>query len=155
MPMDSGDLWARIVGWLADGCSGAGLRTQSWAYSYASAEERSNVTVNLVDCSTDDEVVIMWLDSTKCRYSEQVWRRTKARSSGYCSLSGAQIRRGDDVYRPNARRAGLVNADAMILVSELRNHVPKPPIESRSDLPSRRAQRAAANPRGSGSVERL
>ncbi|HXZ07761.1 MAG TPA: DUF3331 domain-containing protein, partial [Paraburkholderia sp.] len=118
------DPWARIVGSLA-GDHGeerpeAEPLAHAWVYRFASPKERSNVTVKLVDCARDDRVILTWIDSTKCCYLDQIWRRVRARFSGYCVLSGAQIRRGDMVFRPSVGRMCLVNGDAMILGSELR-----------------------------------
>ena len=63
--------------------------------------------------SSREHLLVRWVDSGRCHYSEQRWRRGVARGNGSCALSGILIRRGEAVYRPNGRPAP-VNHGAMI-----------------------------------------
>jgi hypothetical protein len=77
-----------------------------------------NLTV--LERMANSRVCLSWHDPTSCNYEEQVWTPGLARRSGRCALSGAHIRKGDAVHRPQARgSAPPANSDAMILTSAL------------------------------------
>ncbi|MFM0226979.1 DUF3331 domain-containing protein [Paraburkholderia dipogonis] len=77
-------------------------------------------TVTVLEYMSNSRVCLSWHDPTLCNYEEQIWTPTLARRSGRCALSGAQIRRGDAVYRPQTRgRTPPANGNAMILASVL------------------------------------
>ncbi|WP_405044826.1 DUF3331 domain-containing protein [Paraburkholderia sp. USG1] len=77
-----------------------------------------NLTV--LEHMANSRVCLSWHDPTLCNYEEQVWTPGLARRSGRCALSGAHIRRGDAVYRPQTRGSTPpANSDAMILTSAL------------------------------------
>ncbi|CAD6550857.1 hypothetical protein LMG27952_05081 [Paraburkholderia hiiakae] len=130
------DPWKNIIDSLVDANdevhSGAANQPHANVYRFCSRTERAQVTVKLIECPTDDIVTIEWRDATKCCYREQIWRRGKANASGYCVLSGAKIRRGDDVYRP--RMLDCVNAGAMILCTALQRHLLMPSIDLSPDI---------------------
>lgn len=77
-----------------------------------------NLTV--LERMANSRVCLSWHDPTSCNYEEQVWTPGLARRSGRCALSGAHIRKGDAVHRPQTRgSAPPANSDAMILTSAL------------------------------------
>lgn len=78
-------------------------------------------TVTVLEHMANSRVCLSWHDPTLCNYEEQVWTPALARRSGQCALSGANIRRGESVYRPQMRgRTPPANGDAMILASALK-----------------------------------
>lgn len=86
----------------------------------ADSTRAQSFTVTVLEYMHNSRVCLSWHDSTLCNYEEQVWAPALARRSGHCALSGACIRRGDTVYRPQTRgRIAPLNADAMILASAL------------------------------------
>lgn len=77
-------------------------------------------TVKILERRTPTSVSIGWCDSTSCRYGDQIWTMGIARRPAVCALSGAQIMRGDAVYRPRQTRGNVpVNADQLILASAM------------------------------------
>jgi hypothetical protein len=85
--------------------------------------EACTYTVTVVEELSNSLFSLCWHDPTLCHYQEQVWMPCAARESGHCALSGKRISRGDAVYRPRLRGpARPLNADAMILASELVKH---------------------------------
>jgi hypothetical protein len=85
--------------------------------------EARTYKVTVVEELSNSLFSLCWHDPTLCHYQEQVWMPCAARASGHCALSGKHIARGDAVYRPRLRGpARPLNADAMILASELVEH---------------------------------
>ena len=76
-----------------------------------------HIQVEVIERLSGTSVAVLWQDATRCRYADQVWISCRARKKGRCALSGAVIHRDDFVYKPSARSAIPVNADAMILAS--------------------------------------
>lgn len=74
--------------------------------------------VRLLERPRPGVLVVNWSDARRCHYGEQIWRLGKAGTNGLCALSGAPIRKGDPVFKPN-RRPPPLNADAMILQREV------------------------------------
>jgi hypothetical protein len=76
----------------------------------------AHIEVHIVERLTTTTISVNWRDATLANYVEQIWWLVSARSAGICSLSGAQIARGQLVYKPrrNNNRAPL-NENAMIL----------------------------------------
>lgn len=64
-------------------------------------------------------VTIAWHDPTSCHYDDQLWHRCAAPRNGVCALSGDEILRGADIFRPWRRKSMPANAHAMILTSAL------------------------------------
>ena len=64
-------------------------------------------------------ITVLWQDATRCHYSDQTWIRCTALARGICALGGGNIRRGDVVYKPQARRRTVANGQAMLLASEV------------------------------------
>jgi hypothetical protein len=81
--------------------------------------EHENAQINVIERLTRVTVAVEWSDSTRCNYSEQIWRAGVAARGGACALSGELIRRGEAVYRPNPMRPAPSNANAMILASKI------------------------------------
>jgi hypothetical protein len=73
------------------------------------------LVVNIVERTGPTSATVTWSEPS-CRYGYQTWRAVISRVSGVCVLSGKAIRRGDIVFRPQARPIPL-NVDAMILAS--------------------------------------
>ncbi|WP_408223488.1 DUF3331 domain-containing protein [Paraburkholderia dipogonis] len=77
-------------------------------------------TITVVEHMSNSRVCLSWHDPTLCNYEEQVWTPALARRSGRCALSGAHIRRGNAVYRPQTRgQIPPANGEAMILATAL------------------------------------
>ncbi|MCC8395953.1 DUF3331 domain-containing protein [Paraburkholderia sp. MMS20-SJTR3] len=86
----------------------------------ARQQTSGNGTVTVVERLADYAFALSWSDSTRCHYREQVWKRALAKKAGICALSGASIRKGDAVFRPEDRRyRDPLNAGAMILAASL------------------------------------
>jgi hypothetical protein len=65
-------------------------------------------------------LLVCWCDPTSGHYVDQVWINVTARRSGRCALTGLPIRRGDAIYKPQARGARVpANFNEMILLSAL------------------------------------
>ncbi len=77
-------------------------------------------TVKVEERLPNAAFALSWSDPTCCSYREQVWKRATARRAGVCVLSGEPIKRGDAVFRPQARRFMVpLNSGAMILAVSL------------------------------------
>lgn len=77
-------------------------------------------TVKVEERLPNASFALSWSDPTRCSYREQVWKRATARRAGVCVLSGQAIKRGDAVFRPQARRFKVpLNSGAMILAASL------------------------------------
>jgi hypothetical protein len=77
-------------------------------------------TVKVEERLPNASFALSWSDPTRCSYREQVWKRATARRAGVCVLSGVAIKRGDAVFRPQARRFKVpLNSGAMILAVSL------------------------------------
>jgi hypothetical protein len=101
--------------------SEAGRATVSRFRTHAQREAAgcadAQATVTLVERLSPTSVVLRWC-SRYGHYGDQVWVCRAARSAGICVITGNPIRRGDVVYRPQARRfVELTNGDAMIHLS--------------------------------------
>ncbi|MFM0208541.1 DUF3331 domain-containing protein [Paraburkholderia sediminicola] len=83
----------------------------------ASNAPSRHVQVEVIERLSQTSIAVLWQDSTRCRYVDQVWISCRARHKGCCALSGATIRRDDPIYKPRVRSAIPANADAMILAS--------------------------------------
>jgi hypothetical protein len=77
------------------------------------------LTIHVLERSNSTRVTLAWRDPSHCAYGDQEWYRTRARRSGVCAVSGREIRRGEDVYRPRPTRPLALNADAMIHIAVL------------------------------------
>ncbi|MGF6727797.1 hypothetical protein P3T43_007189 [Paraburkholderia sp. GAS41] len=76
--------------------------------------------ISSIERQGDASALISWCDPTMCHYVDQVWSRVRARSSGYCALTGQRIERGDAVFKPRGRgRLRPVNYEEMILATAL------------------------------------
>jgi hypothetical protein len=86
----------------------------------ASGSQMRTFNLTVLEHMANSRVCLSWHDPTLCNYEEQVWTPARARRSGQCAMSGAHIRRGDAVYRPQTRGGTPpANSDAMILQSAL------------------------------------
>jgi hypothetical protein len=74
--------------------------------------------VRIVELS-ERSLTIVWHDPTACSYDDQRWRRSRSRRAGVCALTGAAIRRGQDIFKPSSGKPPPANAEAMILASAL------------------------------------
>ncbi len=79
----------------------------------------ARVKVQILDRPSKNTAVISWFDPTMCCYGDQLWRSGKSRHSGTCALTGCGIRPGDLIFRPRNARPSPLNANAMILASNL------------------------------------
>ncbi|MFM0441381.1 DUF3331 domain-containing protein [Paraburkholderia strydomiana] len=75
--------------------------------------------IRVLERLSANTIVVLWQDATRCHYSDQTWIRCMTRVRGVCALRGEMIRRGDVVYKPQARRRTVANGQAMILASEV------------------------------------
>jgi hypothetical protein len=48
-------------------------------------------------------LALRWVQPGPCHYAEQCWRLVAARGNGVCAISGCPVKKGDLVYRPDAR----------------------------------------------------
>lgn len=81
----------------------------------------SGITVRLIERSTATRVTLAWRDPSRCAYGDQEWHLTRARRPGICSVSGREIRRGEEVYLPRPTRPQALNSDAMIHTAVLQD----------------------------------
>ncbi|WP_310630146.1 DUF3331 domain-containing protein [Paraburkholderia sp.] len=72
-----------------------------------------------VEAWSENLISVSWSDPTSGRYAEQPWRLCIARKRGLCALTGADIQRGDKIYRPFTRGVAPINADWAVLASAL------------------------------------
>lgn len=79
----------------------------------------SNASVRIVELS-ERSLTIVWHDPTSCSYVDQRWTRSKSGRVGICALSGEDIRKGVDIFKPCGSKPPPANAGAMILVTALR-----------------------------------
>ena len=63
-------------------------------------------------------LTVRWVQPGRCHYAEQRWRLVAAGRNGICAISGLPVRKGDIVYRPDARPSAS-NAKIMILENAL------------------------------------
>ncbi|WP_322012217.1 DUF3331 domain-containing protein [Paraburkholderia sp. J12] len=75
--------------------------------------------LHIVEHSSDSAITVCWRDATSGCYGEQIWKRVLSRTRSTCALSGSQIHRGDEVFRPWARGCKPVNVSLMILASKV------------------------------------
>jgi hypothetical protein len=78
--------------------------------AYAPSPE---LVVSIAERTGPTSATVIW-NEPSCRYGYQTWRAAVSRVSGVCVISGKVIRRGDMVFKPQARPVPL-NAHAMIL----------------------------------------
>jgi hypothetical protein len=95
----------------------------------AKVGEPSASRIEIVERWSRTVIVVDWTDPTSGHYGEQPWAQVTARRRGVCALSGAEIRRGDLIYRPSARGRAPANADWVMLASAIRE------LESESAIP--------------------
>jgi hypothetical protein len=69
-----------------------------------------------------DLLVVDWSDACRGHCGSQHWRIVRARASGRCAFSGAEIHKGDAVFKPKRSEATLNSGD-MILVSAVPDSV--------------------------------
>ena len=74
-----------------------------------------SLIVRVLEKPTMTTAVVEWIDSTSCRYGNQMWSIRMARAGGVCALSGIAIRIGDVVFQPRLYGPPPCNADEMIL----------------------------------------
>lgn len=79
----------------------------------------TSALVRVLERRSENSVIILWQDATRCHYGDQVWCRCRSARTGICALSGNAIRRGDPIYRPRRGAFPPANAQAMILASAL------------------------------------
>ncbi|RAS29780.1 DUF3331 domain-containing protein [Paraburkholderia bryophila] len=72
--------------------------------------------ISLLERPKTDRLVVDWSDACRGHCGEQEWRMVAAPTSGRCAFSGAEIRKGDPVFKPKRSQASP-NADEMILAS--------------------------------------
>jgi Domain of unknown function (DUF3331) len=72
--------------------------------------------ISLLERPRADLLVVDWSDARRGHCGSQEWRIVTARKVGRCAFSGAEIHRGDAVFKPK-RGQTTFNADEMILVS--------------------------------------
>ena len=74
--------------------------------------------IQILERHSPTSVAVCWCDATSGRFGDQLWTLGVAPRETICALSGAQIRRGDAVYRPCRRgHSSPSNADQSILAS--------------------------------------
>jgi hypothetical protein len=118
-----GTPWASVVlGLLSSPASRQSVphRTRCGSRTTADPDTFRHCTVKIEERLANAAFALSWSDPTQCSYREQVWKRAIARKSGVCALSGERIKRGDAVFRPQARRFKVpLNSGAMILAASL------------------------------------
>ncbi|MEX4002163.1 DUF3331 domain-containing protein [Paraburkholderia sp. EG285A] len=100
------------------GSGNEGHRPASATFSKQSMPAR-RAHLAFVETWSENLISVSWSDPTNGRYAEQPWRLCIARSRGMCALTGADILRGDRIYRPFSRGTPPVNADWTVLASAL------------------------------------
>ncbi|MFM0653504.1 DUF3331 domain-containing protein [Paraburkholderia sediminicola] len=66
--------------------------------------------------SSEDHLLVRWVESGKCHFGEQRWRLRVTSRLGICALSGRHIRRGQTVYRQAERppnHAAMIPPEAL------------------------------------------
>ncbi|WP_408458481.1 DUF3331 domain-containing protein [Paraburkholderia sediminicola] len=73
----------------------------------------TSALVKVLERRSENSVVILWQDATRCHYGDQIWFRSRSARTGICALSGNAIRSGDAIYRPRqgAPPAGQCTGD--------------------------------------------
>jgi hypothetical protein len=84
-----------------------------------------HIRADVIERESATTVSLAWTDPW-CHYGEQTWNLVSSRESGVCALSGGRIRRGDQVFRPQARTSPI-NQRAMIIRSVIEELAPFPP----------------------------
>ncbi|RDV00953.1 DUF3331 domain-containing protein [Trinickia dinghuensis] len=75
-------------------------------------------TVTIEERLENKRIALSWSDPTCGSYRGQLWRYAIAPKPGVCALSGQPIKRGDAIFRPQARsRNAPRNRNAMILAA--------------------------------------
>lgn len=87
--------------------------------SDASEIATTSALVRVLERRSENSMIILWQDATRCYYGDQVWCRCRSATTGVCALSGKSILRGDPVYRPRRGPCPPANAQAMILASAI------------------------------------
>ena len=82
----------------------------------------TGVRILLLERPKVDLLVVDWSDARRGHCGSQHWRIVRARASGRCAFSGAEIHKGDAVFKPKRSQATL-NPGDMILVSAVPDSV--------------------------------
>jgi hypothetical protein len=96
-------------------CSSAGF-VDSTEDRLFSVEHDAHIWILDRDATT---LTLRWVQPGRCHYAEQCWRLVAARSDGVCAISSRRVKKGDLVYRPDARTP-VSNAKVMILKEAVR-----------------------------------
>lgn len=126
VPTAGSAAWARVIdelnavsGQLTEGEVRERLRRSRglwWKREKIDVPSR-HVRIQVIERESKTVLTLRWRGPT-CHYAEQAWRLVAARVPGVCLLSGAQIRRGDPIFKPKFNSSHL-NEMAMILGSEI------------------------------------
>lgn len=82
--------------------------------------EARTYSVRVLERLPNLTIAVAWRDPTLCNYTNQVWALTEASRGGRCALSGKPVRRGVEIYSPQAGKHDKpLNVNAMILASAL------------------------------------
>jgi hypothetical protein len=101
----------------------AGTRARSPTISDILRPARVGPYLEIVENYSNTVIGVYWSDPQSGRYGEQKWKLGKASGRAVCALSGEQVRRGDEVFRPSMRGQSPANADWVILASALRARI--------------------------------
>lgn len=86
--------------------------------AFRGQEVHGDPVVRWIDWVNEKTVLLSWSDALSGRYGEQIWKKSGAKRSGRCVLSGRWIVRGEPVFRPQGRPRPR-NAWAMISADSL------------------------------------
>ncbi|WP_373864432.1 DUF3331 domain-containing protein [Paraburkholderia unamae] len=76
--------------------------------------------VTVLDRPSSHALTVLWSDACSGHYGEQTWRLVFAKRDALCALTGTEILKGDEVFRPRVKRNSLpANWDRMILASKI------------------------------------
>lgn len=64
---------------------------------------RRPASIDVVSRISSSAISVSWSDACLGRYTEQIWCRGIADVAAVCALTGRDIHRGDQVFRPRAR----------------------------------------------------
>lgn len=115
---NAADPWAMTIGLLGqlrgERKEAVRARPRKSASRCATRTAVVGLSVRVIERSTDTRLTLAYRDPSRCAYGDQEWYLTRARRSGVCAVTGREIRRGEEVYRPRPMRPQALNADAMI-----------------------------------------
>lgn len=92
------------------------LKKRLRAEAVSTVDVESRLTrISIVERPSSETVSVCWSDARMGRFSDQIWRRGRARTNSFCLLTGRQIRHGDEIFRPTKQVGLAADQDRMML----------------------------------------